>query len=677
MRRYLPHIDGLRGIAVLSVILYHLSSHLLPGGFVGVDVFFVISGFVVSRSTSAAQVSRFGALLASFYAHRVARIVPALVACLVATFLASCLFIPESWLSGSNEKTGLHAFLGFSNMVLARAENDYFAPKAGYNPFTHSWSLGVEEQFYLGFPCMFAVWLWGKRGLSATLFGAGLLASLACALILSHVRQSDAFYFLLSRFWELAAGVLLLQLVSAPRMAAAYVPARVLSTAAWLGLACIAFSLISATPDSTPFPGSLLPCLGTVCILGSLERETAKGATAALLGWPPLRYVGRISYSLYLWHWPIFVLFRWTVGLEAIVPRLMALALVFAFSIASFRWIETPFRVAFARTGRSNRFVLACGVVTLLGGYGVSSALLSLRPMISLSTVTRHKLDWYQDFPKRDAAYPGCSADLADLHLPGAEAWVARRTGCDLPVRFAKTLFVLGDSHATAYTVMLRDFVRHTGATLYLYSVGGCSFLGISAMDSANCRNFDAVAEADISRRLKSGDVIFLPSLRIPRLVEEYAYAGPQAAMAAMFAPEAARRREANFVAALPVLKGWRARGAAVMFEAPTPVLPSPPFRCADWFNAANPICRGGSSVDRATILALRAPVMAQFQQLGAVSVWDPLAVLCPGEVCSAYQDGRPLFFDGDHLSGYGNRALEKTFEAQVSHLAEQNRDSP
>lgn len=163
-RGYVPHIDGLRAIAVLAVILFHLDPAWLPGGFTGVDVFFVISGFVVSASVHRLPPLSLGQSMLRFYARRIRRIAPALLACLLLTAVASVLFIPESWLSEASDKTGLMAFFGFSNWVLAAIGNDYFAPKAEFNPYTHTWSLGVEEQFYLLFPLLFLAWARGVRG---------------------------------------------------------------------------------------------------------------------------------------------------------------------------------------------------------------------------------------------------------------------------------------------------------------------------------------------------------------------------------------------------------------------------------------------------------------------------------------------------------------------------------
>jgi peptidoglycan/LPS O-acetylase OafA/YrhL len=156
---HVPYIDGLRAVAVLSVMLYHLHASWLPGGLAGVDVFFVISGFVVSASVGELESMRLSRFVLYFYSRRVQRIAPALIVCLLVTALVSALLIPSAWLSDANAKTGIFAFFGLANVILARTGDDYFAPRVEFNPYVHTWSLGVEEQFYLVFPLLFFLWV--------------------------------------------------------------------------------------------------------------------------------------------------------------------------------------------------------------------------------------------------------------------------------------------------------------------------------------------------------------------------------------------------------------------------------------------------------------------------------------------------------------------------------------
>ncbi len=195
---YRPDIDGLRAVAVLSVVLYHLHGVWLPGGYGGVDIFFVISGFVVASSLAASKVDSFAGFLGEFYARRLARILPALVAVLISTALMSTLFIPKAWLSEFADSTARYAFFGLSNLIMQNNADTYFAPRAEFNPFTHTWSLGVEEQYYLLAPLFVYFWLRAyRRGQTQRAHWAiGILAlfmvsSLALCIWLTNSTLSD------------------------------------------------------------------------------------------------------------------------------------------------------------------------------------------------------------------------------------------------------------------------------------------------------------------------------------------------------------------------------------------------------------------------------------------------------------------------------------------------------
>lgn len=670
---YAPYIDGLRAVAVLSVILYHLDARLLPGGFVGVDIFFVISGFVVSLSVSRLRGISFSGFLAYFYSKRLFRIGPALIVCLFATTILAALFIPKSWLSGTNQKTGLAAFFGFSNFVLARTGDDYFSPRVDFNPFTHTWSLAVEEQFYLLFPCLFFPWLRLGRRASTVLFAALLAASFLWAVHLDATHPDRAFYMLTSRFWELAAGVLLFQCVAAPAAAPGGAPSRLATAGGVLSLLAIGVGLATASPSSTPFPGAILPVAGTLGVLGFLYRRPRSNPVRALLSQGPARFIGRISYSLYLWHWPVFVLFRWTVGLESVPCGAAALAATLGVSVASFRWVETPPRRALAVSRLPRGAAVGLGALALVLGWGAASGVWALQPVISLSMVARHAAEWYPDGGARSPGQAGCRVRSRKVPFGAGSAWVLSRAGCDRPITVPHRLFVLGDSHASAYEAMLEQVVLDTGTTATVYSAGGCGFVSLAYADSPACAAFRRAAVAGALAAIRPGDVTFLPALRLPRIVDEFAYYGEEAAMAGMLAPGAAAVRRAEEAAAPPLLGQLAARGAAVVLEAPLPIFKSPAFRCADWFDRRNRICAGGSTIGRSSVEALRAPVMAAFSRLrhevAGVHVWDPLPVLCPQDACSEYEGASPLFFDGDHLSAFGSRSLGPSFECFLARL--------
>lgn len=676
-KTYVPHIDGLRAIAVLSVILYHLKASWLPGGFTGVDVFFVISGFVVSAS-----VDRLPALggwqgLLRFYARRIRRIVPALVVCLLITALLSALFIPESWLSETSDKTGRRAFFGLSNWVLASTGNDYFSPRTEFNPYTHTWSLGVEEQFYLLFPLLFLAWSRGGRGraLSLGLFAIATLASLAYALRLvgQGGQEIQSFYITTTRFWQLGAGVLLYQLMTvAGRFDAT--PARRGPT--WrsplllLAVAALGYGLWSARPGHSPWPDGLWPVLSTLLLLGLLHGHP-QGWTGRALSSPPMVWVGKLSYSLYLWHWPVFVLFRWTVGLETVASGASAVLLVFALAWASWRWVEQPLRHG-ARGPRTNGRWVLLGLAVLVLGAGLQSVLVKQQRHISLSTVSRHPLDWYPYAKGLKKEVPDCRVLESSIPVSGGQARLLQRGECPGGGGADTVLFVAGDSHALAYNELLRRKVVQDGGQVRLYGSGGCALAGMQGWRGPNpaCEAYTRTVLDDILANARAGDVLFLPGLRLPRLSEQYQLFDIAQVRADLASPAAVQGRAAEVSAAIEQLRPLAERGVRIVLEAPKPVLPAPPYRCSDAFNRHNPICANGLQIARAESEAMRAPVLHSLEQVAAAlpgaSVWDPLPVLCPGAACHPDAAGRPLYFDGDHLSGYGNRVLLPSFREHL-----------
>ena len=671
---YAPYIDGLRAVAVLSVIVYHLNGAWLPGGFAGVDVFFVISGFVVSTSVHKMQSVGAFSFMANFYARRVTRIVPALVVCLIATAIASALFIPSAYLSDSNQRTGQAAFFGLANIVLARRSGDYFAPTAEFNPYTHTWSLGVEEQFYFIFPMLFFAWVAGRRHLSTAFFAIAFFVSLAVASWLVTVSQIYAFYMIWSRFWELAAGVLLFQLMAlrGHSFDAESPPSRLANAGAVASIVLLFVGLATAQAGTAPLPASLLPVLGTVGVLGFLHGRR-NGLVARCLSLPWMRFIGRISYSLYLWHWPVFVLFRWTGGLESWQARASAALLTAVLSILSYRLVETPTR----RMGpRLHRFAaIGAGVALVL--VGVSTALLidKAQPTLSLSTVATHRAAWYVDWKSANAAESRCEVESQSLEENGVPRSVLRRKPCDQRPTFDRTVYVLGDSHAGAYAGMLSGFVRDTGAHVEIYTRGSCPVLslGLKEEREAGCARHIESVLAGLRERMKPGDVLFLPSLRLPRFVDLAWEADEGTVRNAVWGDAASRERAAAEVAARPLLSSFTERGVDVILEQPKPVLKINPYRCSDWFNRSNPSCARGESVPRAFIEDLRLPVVESFTRLAAgnpgVRLWDPLPELCSPQSCGARLDGQPVFFDGDHLSGHANDVLLASFSRLVGNL--------
>jgi peptidoglycan/LPS O-acetylase OafA/YrhL len=670
---YLPHVDGLRAVAVLAVLFYHVNPAWMPGGFSGVDIFFVISGFIVSASVGGLERTSLWKFIPFFYARRLQRIAPALIACLLATTFASTVFIPPAWLSNAHQETGWYAFFGLSNFILAKTSNDYFSPTAEFNPFTHTWSLGVEEQFYFIFPFLFFAWTFREsRRVTVGLFVTALLASFVYSASIAKSDATTAFYMITSRFWQLAAGVLLYQLMvlSGRRFdETAAAPPKWCGPAAIVSLGLIAYGLVFARPETFPFPGAIPTVLGSLGLLGFLHGIGRDNLLVRGLTSRPALFVGRISYSLYLWHWPVIVLFRWTVGDAGVLHRTLIVLLSFALAIGSYYLVERPVRTTPLLKRLPRVGVVAIGLAVVLVSAKVASGIAWRHETLSMSPVARHKEDWYPMGYEISPIAAGCRVSVSNSD----DIYTFARENCQEHVT-GPAIFVIGDSHAIAYNSMLREYVMLTGATVTLFRNGGCPFLGFK-LQTENCRVNSRATLPKVLARLRSEYVVFLPALRVPRFADQWETYSDESVHADVFSPEAVQIREKGKREANEVLAALNKTGAHIVFEAPKPVFRLPPFRCANSYNNSNPICAGGPEMSRAELEALRRPVLDAYRAVATglprVSVWDPFPILCPGPICSVTREGRPLYFDGDHISGYGNHLLVPSFREFVGELGQ------
>ncbi|SEQ52530.1 Peptidoglycan/LPS O-acetylase OafA/YrhL, contains acyltransferase and SGNH-hydrolase domains [Azotobacter beijerinckii] len=674
---YYPYIDGLRALAVLAVFFFHLDSAWVSGGFVGVDVFFVLSGFIVSASIASFRGYGFLAFLGYFYARRIKRIFPVLIVCLLVTGYVSALFVPASWLSGVNQETGLYAFFGLSNLLLAQTGRNYFAPTAEFNPYTHTWSLAVEEQFYLIFPLLFLAWLGGRRGrlLSVGLFGIGLLASVVFSAWQSQASPIQAYFLSPGRFWELAAGVLLYQLISLRPAVKAFGSAglervRARELVGFVSLLVLLASFFFSTQEDFPMPGALMAVLGTLGIIFSLHSHPELERIHGIIGSRPLVLVGRISYSLYLWHWPVFVFFRWTCGLDTLLLKILAASLAFLLAIASYRFVERPIRHSSVIQKVPQVAVIASGLLIIGGSWWLSVQISSSMEKLSLSTVSHDQAIWYPHGEATSPGYPGCTVYPQATNVGGGMLLTFAPQDCHetRPLNPA-SIYVIGDSHALAYEGMFKQYAIHNSIKINAYNNGGCPFLSLQPirdLDNPDCQRYAEAALYDIRKQIKSGDVLFLASLRLPRFSDQWAYFGDEIVNTMMFGPHAVAERKRAEIDAVKILSEFAEKGVQVVLEAPKPLFKAPPFRCADWFNRGNPICSHGFNMPREQLEALRKPVLDSYaniaRQVPGVKVWDPFPILCSSMQCQAWEGGFPLFMDGDHLSGYGNKKLLPSF---------------
>lgn len=352
-------IEGLRGIAVALVVLFHAGLPI-PGGFIGVDVFFVVSGYLIT-GLLIREHERSGRIsFSSFYARRIRRLLPAAAVVVLVTLAASLLLVGPLDLP-TVMTDGAASALSVANIRFALADGNYFAAIGQPSPFLHFWSLSVEEQFYLVWPALLLIAMRGGRRRVGLVLIALLVGSFAANVALTDAASSWAFYSLPTRAWQLALGGLLAVAgTSLPK------PARILAgIAGWIALAALVVAAV-LIDDRTPYPGlaSLAPALAAAVLIGS---GTVQRGAGVLLSTPPVRFLGRISYSLYLWHWPILVLVPLVVG-GSLPTEGRAALLVAAVLVAwlSWRFVEEPFHHGRISVSLGPRPAIAGGVASIL-----------------------------------------------------------------------------------------------------------------------------------------------------------------------------------------------------------------------------------------------------------------------------------------------------------------------
>jgi len=371
---YNPALDGLRAIAVIGVFVFHTVAWLLPGGFVGVDVFFVLSGYLIT-SIIVHDLRNGTFSLREFYARRIQRLMPNAVLVVAFTLTLSSLLLMPS-IAWKTARHAIYTLLALSNVYVWRAAGGYWGDEAAVYPLLHTWSLAAEEQFYLLFPGVLLVLarLGGRRFLLTVVIAVALL-SLGMVVAATPGHPSATFYLLPTRMWQLLLGTTLALLRVSfdwSERSRHFLPTRTRESLGWLGLGLVLLSFI-LMDDQTGFRGliALLPTVGALLMLASVTDGDTM--LARFLSTRPLVAAGKASYSLYLWHWPLIVIgsiYAELYGLPVLGGALVGAALSVVASVAAYRWVETPLRCR--GPGRRRRLVAiavgfsACAVFAIL-----------------------------------------------------------------------------------------------------------------------------------------------------------------------------------------------------------------------------------------------------------------------------------------------------------------------
>jgi peptidoglycan/LPS O-acetylase OafA/YrhL len=646
--RYRPDIDGLRGIAVALVVAYHAFPNFRTGGFVGVDVFFVISGYLITQLVlDGLQAKTFS--LGEFYRRRVRRIVPALLVILTACCIFGWFVLLPSELQSLGESISWCApFL--ANIFFART-GGYFDRVAELNPLLHLWSLGVEEQFYLAWPVLMIVA--AKYGLTMRVLAAVIAASLAISIWGAWYAPIPSFYYPVSRAWELGVGGFLgaWQLGTTP--SADPRKWRLGSQASSLaGLALIAAGGVFWTADKA-IPGwwSVIPTAGAALLIGA-------GAHAPvnrwLLGSRPMIFVGRISYPLYLWHWPLFSFTRVIFG-HPPQPAMAAAAIVIAFAAAyaSYRWVERPIRYgALARKA-------VPGLLAALAGLALIGAAANAR--------------W---LPGRLSGPTFTAWDKAVTDWQFSPT-IARPSGFELatvPSHSSRKALFVGDSHIQQYwprvahvidmhldAARSAEFVTQSGCPplpgLNIRGRGhNCNGLFDFAMEQAFQPGVDTVVFGAFWEDYFFGEY----SVNKPRPRVYHVLDNTRAALE--FDSPGSRLAFEQFQQSVSRLVS-SGRRVFIVLSNPTSPLFDPVFPPEIRLSLHVPrsfSLGSGPLIDVGPYEVSVAPLMNRLRSIAAQSgakAVDPRSTLCAQILCpAAGPDGMPLYIDSNHLGGFAAR---------------------
>jgi peptidoglycan/LPS O-acetylase OafA/YrhL len=453
--RYRADIDGLRTVAVVPIVLFHAGVEFIAGGFVGVDIFFVISGFLITsiilRDIEAGRFS-----LLEFYRRRILRIFPALFIMLAAVLIVgAATLLPAEVRSLGQSAASATAFV--SNIFFYN-DADYFAGAAEFKPLLHTWSLGVEEQFYIFFPLLLLLIVKLRRVPVGPAIAAVCVISLIVGAAQSRWSPAAAFYLLPARAWELGIGALV-AVGAAPRLGEHWRAA-----AAWLGAALIVVGYVVIRPGAMfPVPFALLPVIGAALLIAYGESTLI----GRVLATSPMTAIGRISYSLYLWHWPVIVFYRLNVD-PHLTPSATALlvAVSFALAAASRHFVEMPFLRGLK--AMPSRTVVAGGVASLavvvIAALGVSWNADNWR---ALPEDVRH-IASFADYRSR----PEYQTQFRVGPCFAGESNAYDFEGCLKTVPGKRNIVVLGDSHAAQYWLAIAE--RFPDANVMQATASGC-----------------------------------------------------------------------------------------------------------------------------------------------------------------------------------------------------------
>lgn len=659
---YRPDIDGLRAVAVVSVLLFHAELGWFSGGFVGVDVFFVISGYLISGLLFKEFEATGSIDILAFWVRRMYRLLPLALIVILATLVAARLILGPVVVT-STARDALHATLYTLNWQQAFMAVNYFADDRSLSPFLHFWSLAVEEQFYLFMSLCFALSIdagrllgrpaaWVHKVLFAVFIFSAIL-SIGAALHHIATAQSLAFFGTHSRVWQLLCGVILYMVTARHGP----LPERLRTPLGVLGFGAVALTVVFYESGMLyPDQWALLPTLGAVLIIASGFRESHEmpAAVTKILSLRPLTVIGRLSYALYLWHWPILFFSAAWLGVSTTAQVTLALAVSFVVAAVSHRYIENPIRYG--------------QILVLRPAYSLGVAIAATVAVAGIAYVMNNapagshiRLAGGGAFDAREVR-----RDVARIYDDGCHVSYA---GADYgpcvygDATSAEKIFLFGDSHAAHWFPAFERIAEKSGKALYVRTKNSCAtadvalFLQAAKREYVECEVWRRKVLEEIERERPSVVVLGNFSFYMP-FDRSTGSVVPEDDRLAVLA--AAERR---------VIDRIQAIGARVVLLADTPRLPGDPIDCMLTNVRREDVCRW----PREAVLKDRSPwIFGLDEDLENRRFSPPIVDLadeiCRNGWCAAARNNTIVMRDKHHITATFARTLTVALAVRLDH---------
>ena len=660
--KYRPEIDGLRAFAVTFVIINHFNKNLLPSGYLGVDIFFIISGFVITSSIIGRKNNNFKEFILGFYRRRIKRLFPALIFFVLIMSIAICMVNPEPQL---NLRTGFTSLFGISNIYQIKQATNYFHEGTQLNVFTHTWSLGVEEQFYFIFP--FLIWVTGLRrktklGFKNYFFTILSLSFISLILFVyfSFTNGSISYFSMPTRFWEISAGSLLFLSVKKDNDS--------IDNSNELISLCIFLAIVGTM--FLPIKYSVLATILVVILSSAFIYSLRKGSLIFnLLTNKKIVFIGLISYSLYLWHWGVLSLSRWTVGINKwTIP--VQLTLIFALALISYKYIETPLKVKI--WSKKDSTVILKGISLLILS-GLFIQVLDDKLSKKLYTGDKELLDivargnrlndpttiYGKTFGGRDC-YLTSNNDVNKL-IDEKKCTIGNFE------RAKQRVLVIGNSMTASFLNAFEEVVKDNNSVFLTSSLGSSPVSNIPNRTFWNLANdyYWNKLIPSLLEKLEEGDVVFIMSAIEEENLNNQDYIHLLEEGLEDFSKKLSERSiKLLFLNTIPLYFKDKDNNVCSVINA-----------TSNWFNTyskCNPVYKPKNIYLKER--AMLTKTLEDLERKKILNYVDLIDIFCPSELCTFWdKDGIPLYRDGHHPSVYGARQSSEIIKMSLDKLNEKN----